>query len=1594
MNETQRKINEYKSRIPGLKERVIAVALLLAISASMLVTVTFAWVALSTSPEVSGVNTSIASNGNLEIALVSGEYAPLASKEGDSNLPNMERNITWGNLINLADPQYGLENLVLRPALLNTFGLVNNPLYGPVYDESGRVIGMNTNFGYSKWEVGMDRFTSVTDSAFAGNLYGVRAITSMDYNSNAENATAKMYNEKLDEIESQNSRVQNNFRAIANVKEHQDALASLMTGYMIENQLKTNPSHGSKFSDAYLYKADLQKCVSMYQAVITSFEEEAYVIASLLNLQAEVNGVTDASGGFVSIDYRTLLSLGGETSATTSLTQMGFTAANKGLIANIDTFLADYNTLLSDVVRLNALIDSFGTNTQLLWKNTIKKEGSDTVLLIDDIINNLANVKQCTIVADDGSFEGTIASVGLSAAMDLNGKYCMTTINNGILSNFHTFSGGGIETNNYITLQVTVNYIMTINGKIHSKIKTSATGNYFEAERAAVEKAIGDNFGKPPLIAKDTYGFAVDLWVRTNAANTYLTLQGNVLTESRVEPVTGKEADGNVVDIYTTTVAVQAEEGEGESETSGSNNLGISLTQSFDVYKIETKDGSGKVTETKWYFADTHAEVTADGLGLAEGEAIPTPIQKMETVEYVIGFEGDNRVWEGDQHTMLSVNSTTQGSGSCYVFYAETPVDQERSLELLKSMKVAFVDDKGNLLAKAYMDSDRHYAQSGKVIVPLVLDKDSKNIGTDVNGDPMYAITALEQNVATRITAIVYLDGSDLTNDDVLASADIEGKINIQFGSSAALYPIMSEALYNAELIASLAEMSPTVFDYDTLADGDKMETTVKVAITGTQPTIMTANFIRRINATQGSPEGSFPLYDTDGDGVWEGTYEFLYPGTYIIRSVTIDGSERDLQLATPGEFPSITVNGFTIASVTELDKKFVMTGESSYTDDLVITFASNDPDKMPKTVLGKFIRDDGATVNVNFAYDTTSASWKGVANFVSSGEYKMQFLVLDGQYVELAEAHQRDIELILGMRVRVETLSPTTMVYGDPSTPTSLQMQVEIMDNNGDIIPNLAHADLYYAMGGTTQLHAKLTWNSAEKVYEGEFPVESGTWNFNRVWVRMGENGNTLTGVNTDAPVFTVIPPTPPTYISNFGAKAQFLIEASAIGSATVRLKDASSAIVVAKFINMDTDEVVYRTPVLQSAGGNYYETNELVNGEEVVYQNFQFSVPEDGLWKLESASVFNVFDSESNAHFLPADGTVDTEDEFLTGIVYNTETIEGFTETTIAVLHQSNIDASIDYSGAATYVDPVSKTVAFGKDASGNVTAGFMTSHNVNAGGITVVLKDDSNLINRGYFNIGDVKLSYKYASGDSKYGGYTSTSYSGLGNTVVGIFEFTASSGKYVLSNNTAVNFRYAAQYAPETLTYSVTSSYDNKLSETGSYKDDALKSIGAHNIEVWSLAPAVEISAINPTGTMNVDKTGKGSGHTANGATASFTKTEANVYFKCATSEYCGTTYHNYTRPSVTIKLSGFGNASSAYMSFGSDVQVYDGNTKTNKYEWSGNGNCVRNIGYLNSKSASTDDKTPAGTISSSELVLVYNGVEYKFTVPTITINNPY
>ena len=135
-----------------------------------------------------------------------------------------------------------------------------------------------------------------------------------------------------------------------------------------------------------------------------------------------------------------------------------------------------------------------------------------------------------------------------------------------------------------------------------------------------------------------------------------------------------------------------------------------------------------------------------------------------------------------------------------------------------------------------------------------------------------------------------------------------------------------------------------------------------------------------------------------------------------------------------------------------------------------------------------------------------------------------------------------------------------------------------------------------------------------------------------------------------------------------------------------------------------------------------------------------------------------------------------------------------------------------------------------------------------------------------------------------------------------------------------------------------------------------------------------------------------------GHTS-GANPVFTSTSATVYFKCSRSgsgSTCDPYRHNYSRPSVTITLSGLGNVSgvNAELSFGSNVHIYNGTTKTTGYAWTANGACTRNIGYYASKTAQSDQKTHAGTLEADTLVLSFDGISFNVSVPKIVINNPY
>ena len=141
------------------RQKLLAAIALLLISAIVLGGASFAWITLSTAPEVRGISTNISANGSLEIALLNADTRADLDKIdtliGQSLAGGAKgANNTWGNLVDLSDQGYGLSNIALLPARLNAVeandgymlnaGLLSVPTYG----HDGRIIDLTDNTVY------------------------------------------------------------------------------------------------------------------------------------------------------------------------------------------------------------------------------------------------------------------------------------------------------------------------------------------------------------------------------------------------------------------------------------------------------------------------------------------------------------------------------------------------------------------------------------------------------------------------------------------------------------------------------------------------------------------------------------------------------------------------------------------------------------------------------------------------------------------------------------------------------------------------------------------------------------------------------------------------------------------------------------------------------------------------------------------------------------------------------------------------------------------------------------------------------------------------------------------------------------------------------------------------------------------------------------------------------------------------------------------------------------------------------------------------------------------------------------------------------
>lgn len=185
-----------------MTKKLYAAICLLLVATLFISSASYAWFALSTAPEATGINTTLGSNGNLEIALNTNDLSA-TELNGGENIPAgletfYEKNPYWGNLIDLSDEKYGLQEIELKPSILNFADDAQqildreSPIRFARYDADGRVVSVNASSAVATYNGETGDFTGNANYGVraAGEKYPAVALTAGRTENSVRNAYA------------------------------------------------------------------------------------------------------------------------------------------------------------------------------------------------------------------------------------------------------------------------------------------------------------------------------------------------------------------------------------------------------------------------------------------------------------------------------------------------------------------------------------------------------------------------------------------------------------------------------------------------------------------------------------------------------------------------------------------------------------------------------------------------------------------------------------------------------------------------------------------------------------------------------------------------------------------------------------------------------------------------------------------------------------------------------------------------------------------------------------------------------------------------------------------------------------------------------------------------------------------------------------------------------------------------------------------------------------------------------------------------------------------------------------------------------------
>ncbi|MBR2902935.1 MAG: hypothetical protein IKC38_07010 [Clostridia bacterium] len=1521
MTDTKKNILELRKALPGLKERIAAVAFMLVLSLVMISATSYAWYTMASAPEVSNVSTTVSANGNLEIALSDLDgLAPDSTKIGDSKKGVMESNLAWSNLLNLSG-NYGIENLILRPATFTTSSKYF--LSSVSYTDGGRVEGETTNFGFTQWTV-VDAQLGYYDFVVPSTTtYGVRAISSVAY----ANTGLTILQDKLEVAKDKAKIATDGYQAVMNNKGYVDTIRDVVQIYLhynIYDVVANHPTYGGLAGlilpslgiskDSTLSKAQITQLYNMffelYNNAIYPFGD---ALAYLANIQQSLKGTE-----YTEYTRQSLMNAS-EASLKANGVELGTVLKTyKDLEAH---FFADLGTMETYLQRVNN-------------GDTIELRDETELLLI---VNTLLDIDTVTI--NNGVQTQSVAALmsgGVDVALSFLGditkddQVLEVVATNGSLKQFEDMTGVRMDVSLYpLNLKVEILGIGGGGKKLTGHLTTNSNTNEF---LGLVQKTMemDANFASS-MVAQDTYGMVLDLWFRTNAEDSVLTLDGLVSTETISEQrkvVLSGESVSREVFVYNRIT------GEVVGGIEATEEVLVYLAEDGQYYTISDRT-LVKRAVVKEYTKDQNGNPILDENGnpttikvVEETDPITSEdvTPKMDSKVIVTGFNGSNRVYD-DLYVESGETSATQGSGSCFIFYADTPESAAASLEMLKNLKIAFVCAEGELLAEAEFDVDMVFADSGKYIVPIYV----SSLGceyTDANGNISNGIVKLEKNVATRISVVLYLEGTDLDNSMAMSNGSIQGNLNFQFGSSADLTALKNTDL-SMQTMSFSAEISDNKFTYDGVAKNPVLTAYIEGLSIG-EGTLVQAIFQRQINSSQGMRTNPITLTNTSGT-VWSGECNFTMPGTYVLKSLWVGGVEYAL----PQQYwITVEVSGFAVEAVNFCNlvgEEIALTAENYVTRSVAVKFDSN---LMPTRVSARIVSAEGTYITCDLAYDALTRQWTGNAGFTTSGTYTIQYLVIgvgegatyEEAYYELDEAFQSTFTAYLGLQARVYLDNGSSDISFDYQGARTIGVSVQILTNTGNALNSLPYdITLYYGKRGSTVsangLQTTLTWS--EGSYEGTFNIDKvGVFNFTKLVV----GTNTIT-IATGAPGIAARSIDPPEYLGTTSQNSYFVQTSASVDFAANITNADGAASVKAVFVNSPTGKT-YEVSVDKVEDGNYY-----------------FPVPKEdgsrhGIWTVREILIDGVYDPQGNYY--------GTDDENAIAQYYK-----------LNVGHQMSI-----FEGFTMDINPITFS---GIDFMTEVDLGKYTDNSDGSkNGLWINIREKIGFtMAEAGVTIQSVTLTLTHSGDSLEKGGYT-----------------ISGTSRYQSLSYTWQNATTGHMYIPESgMTTGLAGSYNGTIKVTLS--NGTSYEYRENNV----LTVASKIPTVKITSASYASESSQGS--------ATITDTNTTIYFhKYTESNGCSETT-KYHHPSVTMNLAGMGSATGAKIKFETDnaagVYMYADGVQTDSFEWKSDGDVMRNIGRLYSNDQS---KEAALILTGSYLELTDSAnCTYIFDIADIVINNP-